>query len=176
MPGSVVAGAEYTIEAFLVGEQVVSWTIGSIKMPLTVSSVVPEIEDPFYELPEIKLPPVARNSKSKKLSIVYLIFSGLVLVPWVVLLNSWSAAGFSVKPSAELFSPRVSLFAPLFTLSMAGLFALIVASWVSLSIFTQLAALACFVPPTAYFGFKTFQSQLQIVRNNENQKLNADLK
>ncbi len=138
-----------------------TWKLGSIKMPSTVSSVLAEVEDHFYPLPEIKIAPVQQETKQKKTSIVYLIFAGVVLLPWVVLLNSWNLTGFSLKPSAELFSPRVSLFTPLFTLGITCLFALIIASWVSLSIFTQLAALSFLVPPTAYFGFKTFQSAVK---------------
>ena len=155
----MVAGEEYTIEAFLVGEKPVAWKIGSIKTPASTASVLPEIEDHFYRLPEIHFPPAAAQ-ESKKASIVSLIFAGLVLVPWIVLLNSWSMAGVSLKPSAQLLSPRKTIFMPLFTLSMIALFALVVASWVSLSIFTQLGALACLVPPTLYFGFKTFQSHI----------------
>lgn len=156
------SGEEYKIEALLVGKEAepITWPLGSIKMPASVSSTLADVEDHFYPLPEIILPPAVKDSKRKLPAAIYIIISAIVLVPWIFLLNSWSLAGFSVIPSRELFSTRVSIFVPLFTLGIVALFALVVASWISLSIFTQLGALAVLVPPTAYFGFKAFQAQL----------------
>ena len=152
------AEEEYEAVAYLAGEKKITWKLGVIRTPKEVSNTIPEIEDFFHALPEIYTPEIEDHTRETRQSIVYLIFAGVVLIPWVVLLNSWSLAKISLAPPAALFSTKTSIFTPLFTLGVMCAFALILASWIKLSIFTQLAVLAGLVPPTAYFGFKTFQA------------------
>lgn len=158
----------------MAGEKKITWRLGAIRVPREVSKTLPDIEDFFYALPEQYTPEIEDRTRETRKSIIYLIFAGLVLVPWVVLLNSWSLAKFSLAPPAALFSTKTSLFTPLFTFGILAAFALIVASWVKLSIFTQLAILAGLVPSTAYFGFKTFQASTVAVEKEKAKPAKSD--
>ena len=173
-PGMIELGSEYTLKVFLSDgkNELISWEIGTIKTPNSIEYKIPEIEDSFYIMPEIYTPQIIADSEEKNNSIYSLI--GLVfavVLPWISFVKMWKSSGSNFSIPSFLFNSSKSRAFPFFSASLFGLFLLIVAAWVFLSIFQTLGLLAVLSSTAFVFGHRSLKT---VVQSEEKEKKSSD--
>ena len=88
-PGTIKLGSNYELKVSMSEPQkeVLSWELGSLKMPESLDFKIPDIEDHFYKKPEIYTPEeiVNEDKKGPLYPILGLIIA--VLLPWLTFIR-----------------------------------------------------------------------------------------
>ena len=90
-PGTIELGSKYDLKVSISepNKDVISWELGTLKMPESLDYKIPDIEDHFYKMPEIYTPEEEVIEGKEKESSFYpvagLIFA--VILPWLTFIK-----------------------------------------------------------------------------------------
>ena len=140
---------KYNIE-LIVGDAVIqnpiSWTLAEVQLSFPDSGASGEKQDAYSVKPEIQHE--FRKPEKRPPTTVSNLFTGLVLVPLVLLVVLWAKIGVNMS------NFPMSLSAVGFHLGMGAIFALYYCYWIQLNMFTTIRYLGIIGVPTFLFGNK----------------------
>lgn len=107
-PGTFELGSNYDLKVYVSEsvKKILSWELGTLKMPLSIDYKLADIEDHFYKMPEIYTPEedIIEGKKNALYPIAGLVF--VVILPWLYFIKLVSFGNFDLIVKLSFFSGK----------------------------------------------------------------------